>query len=228
MEEAFRNIETPEVLEAVQQPLGVGGIAARLELPEPDEPRHAGVGRLFMQMLEVAPKPGRDPLGDARFDPALRINQRVGAEPLDRRRGRQDGSRVTAGLDEPAHQALVRLRLLRFFAEPVSELTRRAARIEPESVQAAQLGKMLVPGLGPDRVVGEVVPVQVELASDEIHDGRRHELARSQQVARVAEHPQLQREAQLVAGPTPGPDVLQILVAQGVVAQQIRLALRQG
>ena len=32
MEEAFRNIEAPEVLEAVQQPVGVGGIAARLEL----------------------------------------------------------------------------------------------------------------------------------------------------------------------------------------------------
>ena len=47
VEEAFRNIEAPEVLEAVQQPVGVGGIAARLELPEPDEPRHAGVGRLF-------------------------------------------------------------------------------------------------------------------------------------------------------------------------------------
>ena len=30
----------------------------------------AVVGRLFEQMLEVAPKPGRDPLGDARFDPA--------------------------------------------------------------------------------------------------------------------------------------------------------------
>ena len=51
VEEVFRNIEAPEVLEAVQQPVGVGGIAARLELPEPDEPRHAGVGRLFEQML---------------------------------------------------------------------------------------------------------------------------------------------------------------------------------
>ena len=52
-------------------------------------------------MLEVAPKPGRNPLGDAGFDPAFRGDQRVGAEPLDRRRRRQDGSRVTAGLDEP-------------------------------------------------------------------------------------------------------------------------------
>lgn len=60
MEEAFRNIEAPNVLEAVQQPVGVGGIAARLELPEPDEPRHVGVGRLFEQMLEVSPEPGRN------------------------------------------------------------------------------------------------------------------------------------------------------------------------
>ena len=145
-----------------------------------------------------------------------------------RRRGRQDGSRAVAGLDEPAHQVLVRLRLFRFFSEPLDELTRRAAREGPESVQAAQLGKMVVPGCGSDRVVGEVVPVHVELASDEIHDGRRHELARSQQAARVAEHAQLQGETQLVVGASPGPDVLQVLVAQGVVAQQVRLALRQG
>ena len=50
-------------------------------------------------------KPGRDPLGDAGFDPAFRVDQRVGAEPLDRRRGRQDGSRATAGLDEPARRS---------------------------------------------------------------------------------------------------------------------------
>ena len=43
MEEAFRNIEAPDVLEVVQQPVG-----------------------------------------DAHLDPALRVHQRVGAEPLDR------------------------------------------------------------------------------------------------------------------------------------------------
>ena len=134
------------MFEAVQQPVGGGGIAARLELSEPDEPRHAGVDRLVEQMLKVAPKPGRDPLGDAGLrPPAFRVDQRVGAEPLDRRRGRQDGSRASAGLDEPADQVLVRLRLWRFFAEPVAELARRAAREGPESVQVAQLSKMLVP-----------------------------------------------------------------------------------
>ena len=108
---------------------GPSGFAIRsAELPEPHEPCHAGVGRLFEQMLEVAPKPGRDPLGDARFDPALRIHQCVGTEPLDRRRGRQDRSRVTAGLDEPAHQVLVRLCLFRFFSEPPPEKDRNPSR----------------------------------------------------------------------------------------------------
>ena len=59
VEEALREIEVPQVLEAVQQPVGGGGVAARLELPEPDEPRHPGVDRFVEQMLEFAPKPGR-------------------------------------------------------------------------------------------------------------------------------------------------------------------------
>ena len=226
MEEAFRDIEALDVLEAVQQPVGVGGIAVRLELPEPDEPRDAGVGRLFEQMLEVAPKPGRDPLGDARFDPALRVDQRVGAEPLDRRRGRQDGSRAAAGIDEPAHQVLVRLRLFPFFSEPLDELTRRTAREGPESVQAAQLSKMLVPGLGPDRVVGEVVPVQVELASDE---NPRRPAARTRPGGPGwrSTHSCRAKPSLFVAA-SPSPDVQKVLVAQGVVAQQVRVALRQG
>ena len=76
----------------------------------------------------------------------------------------QQGPLIVAAL-EPAHQVLVRLRLFRFVAEPLDELTRRAAREGPESVQTAQLGQMLVPGLGPHRVVGELVPVEVELAA---------------------------------------------------------------
>ncbi len=132
------------------------------------------------------------------------------------------------GLDEPPDQVLVRLRLRCFFVEPLDELTRRAAREGPESVQAAQLRQMLVPGLGPHRVVAELLPVQMELAADEVHDPRRNELARGQQAAWVAEDAQLQREAQLVTGTPPDPDVLQVLVSQSVVAQQVLLTLRKG
>ena len=139
-------------------------------------------------------------VADAAFDPAFRVDERVGAEALDRRRGRQDGPRAPAGLDEPPDQVLVRLRLRCFFVEPFDELTRRAAREGPEAVQAAQLRQMLVPGLGPHRVVAELLPVQVELAADEVHDRRGNELARGQQAARVAEDAQLQRDALRAAG----------------------------
>ena len=72
VEEALREIEALQVIEAVQQPVGVSGIAARLELPEPDEPRHAG-GKCFVeQMFQCAPKPGRNPLGDAGFESGVR------------------------------------------------------------------------------------------------------------------------------------------------------------
>ena len=124
---------------------------------------------------------------------------------LDRRRGRQDGPRAPAGLDEPPDQVLVRLRLRRFFVEPLDELTRRAAREGPESVQAAQLRQMLVPGLGPHRVVAELLSVQVELAADEVHDRRGNELAWGQQAARVAEDAQLQARSRACCGDAAGP-----------------------
>ena len=83
-----------------QQRLSDIAVAARPRQPEvagaervaQTKPRHVSVDRLFEQMFKVAPK--------ARAGPARRCglrsgrsasDQRVGAEPLDRRRGRQDG-----------------------------------------------------------------------------------------------------------------------------------------
>ena len=57
-------------------------------------------------------------------DPAFRVDQRVGAEPLDRRRGRQDGSRTPAGSRRTCGPGP--LRPWRFFAEPIRH--RRASR----------------------------------------------------------------------------------------------------
>ena len=62
----------------------------------------------------------------------------------------------------------------------VRSAVRRELLTEEVLALPAQFGKMVVPGLGPHCVVGELVPVQVELAADEIHDGRRHELPGSQ------------------------------------------------
>ena len=49
--------------EAVQQPVGVSGIAARLELPEPDERRHAGVDRFVSRCSSSRRSAGGTPLG---------------------------------------------------------------------------------------------------------------------------------------------------------------------
>ncbi len=49
--------------EAVQQPVGVSGIAARLELPEPDERRHAGVDRFVNRCSSARRSAGGTPLG---------------------------------------------------------------------------------------------------------------------------------------------------------------------
>ena len=123
---------------------------------------------------------------------------------------------MEAEINEPAHEIVVRPCQLRLFAEPVANLARRATREGSEPVQPAQLGEMLMPGLGSHRVVGEVVPGQVELATDEMYNGRRNELPRGQQAARIAQRAELQREAQLVAWAPPRPDI------------EGRLALRKG
>ena len=90
---------------------------------------------------------------------------------------------------EPADQVLVRLRLFRFFSEPLDEFTRRAAREGPEADRRRKFGKSA--RSSPSRSSWR--PMK--------SDGRRHELARSQQAARVAEHAQLQREASLLREP---------------------------
>ena len=98
---------------------------------------------------------------------------------------------MEAEINEPAHEIVVRPCQLRLFAEPVANLARRATREGSEPVQPAQLGEMLMPGLGSHRVVGEVVPGQVELATDEMYNGRRNELPRGQQAARIAQRAEL-------------------------------------
>ena len=70
---------------------------------------------------------------------------------------------------------------------------------------------MLVPGLGPHRVVDEFVPIQVEM---EINDGRRNELARSQQAAQGSGHAQLQPHADGVGG---GPSLLHDRAGAGLM-----------
>ena len=72
--------------------------------------------------IAVAARPRQPDVAGAERVAQVRVVCAGAAEPLDRRRGRQDGSRAPAGLDEPADQVLVRLRPWRLTAscaEPV-------------------------------------------------------------------------------------------------------------
>ena len=127
-----------------EQPVGVGGCCpARTASARRTASRRASTVS-SSRCSRSAPKSGRDPLGDAGFGPG------VPRRPARRRRsalGRRfacDGRPRRTCAPGPRSRS--------------PELTRRAAREGPESVQAAQFGKMLVPGLGPHRVVGEDGP----------------------------------------------------------------------
>ena len=227
-EETVRNSQPPHVVQSVQQPVSVCGVVPGFELPEPHEARHAVVDRLLEQAVQAVAQIRPDPLGDASFDTAFRVHECIRTQPLDRRCRWQDRVRAPALVDEPAYQVLVRACEFSLAPQTIADCARGTARERPEPVQPVQLGKVIVASFDPCRVVREVVPVEVKLAADEVHDRARHEFARRQQAPGITQDAQLQRETQLVAGPAPGGDVVQILIAQRVVAQQLRLALGQG
>ena len=80
------------------------------------------------------------------------------------------------------------------------------------------------------RITQHQVQAIVHATLHETPPGATHWSCRSMAKAAGVGRSTVQRiwDAQLVAGTPPGPDVLQVFVAQGVVAQQVRLALRKG
>src|SRR3546814_19192675 len=72
-----------------------------------------------------------------------------------------------------------------------------------------------------------IVAGQAELGRDEIRYLRRDQLARSEHPARVAQDAQLQREAKTIVGAPALADMPEILIAEGIVPQQLTLIDRQ-
>ena len=69
-------VETHDRVEAVQQPVGVGGISARLELPEPDEPRRAAIFRAS-RPTELRQEDDRRACSDATERPCDELTPRL-------------------------------------------------------------------------------------------------------------------------------------------------------
>src|SRR3546814_6345849 len=86
---------------------------------------------------------------------------------------------------------------------------------------------MLGPGLRARCMEECIVAGQAELGRDEIRYLRRDQLARSEHPARVAQDAQLQREAKTLVGAPELADMPEILIAEGIVPQQLTLIDRQ-
>ena len=88
-----------------------------------------GIDQLGTRLFQGAPKLGRNPLGDAGFDPPFGVDQRGGARAaLPASWSAGSSACAPADIDEPAHQVLVRARQRRLFVQPVAELKSRVAQ----------------------------------------------------------------------------------------------------
>ena len=123
-ENPFADVEALQVLETVEQTAGGGGVAPRLELPQPDETRRAVGHCLRQQPAQSRSGRGVEAARDSLLDPSLGGDQRGSAQPLDRCRRRQHGQCSPAFTDEPPRQVLVRARPLGLPIEPDFEAPR--------------------------------------------------------------------------------------------------------
>ena len=107
-EETIGEMEAPQVLQAVQQPVGIGAVAARFELPDPHEPRHAVIDRFVEQILKSQRSPGgsrdqRTCARDRRSTVPAPPLRRAGREPRAPRDPRRIGTRTTGAARRDAH-----------------------------------------------------------------------------------------------------------------------------
>ena len=84
----------------VEQAVGIGRVVPLLELPQPDEPACASIRAFAQQAVEACTHPVIKAGGNSGLDPALRRDQGIRTEPLNRRHARQDELPAAALLHE--------------------------------------------------------------------------------------------------------------------------------
>src|SRR3546814_6666048 len=89
----LRKIEPWKRCQSIHQPVSGCRICANLELSQPYEARDATIHRSLQQVSQILAQGWRDAMGDKILDPALGLNQRIGAKALDRRGAGKDRAR---------------------------------------------------------------------------------------------------------------------------------------
>src|SRR3546814_7469120 len=85
-----------------------------LELSQPYEARDATIHRILQQVSQILAQGWRDAMGDKILDPALGLNQRIGAKALDRRGDGEDRAGAATLRNEATGKILIRGRRLGF------------------------------------------------------------------------------------------------------------------
>src|SRR3546814_2497262 len=139
-------------------------------------------------------------MGDKILDPALGLNQRIGAKALDRRGAGKDRAGAATLRNEATGKILIRCRRLGFPSDPFAQIPCAPPRKGAIAVDSAKVRQMLVPGLLARGIEELIVAGQAELGRDAIRYLRRDQRARSEHPARVAQDAPLQREANTTGG----------------------------
>ena len=110
-------------------------------------------------------------MGDKILDPALGLNQRIGAKALDRRGAGKDRAGAATLRNEATGKILIRCRRLGFPSDPFAQIPCAPPRKGAIAVDSAKVRQMLVPGLLARGIEERREPAAVEVLRPAL---RRH------------------------------------------------------
>ena len=216
-----------QVFQAVQKAVHISRVPPDLELTQPDEARDRAA-RIFGQKgIEPRSHVIVQLTGDPDIDPPFSRDKRIRAKPLDDRDPRQNGLACPALLDEAPCQIRVRPSGFCGILKPGFQVPGAPPGEHLVTVDLAQDGQVLMPGLLAGGVAGQIVRPYPKLRGQKACDWQRDDLARRQQPPGISKGAELQRKTEAIVGAATGMDDLQIVVCQRVVAQHRGVIGRQ-
>ena len=176
-----------QVVEPRHDPLVARSTRCPGRAAQPAEPAQAPVRPRLAQGLQPPYLLARQVAGEAFGDRAIAVGHRGGAQALERRDRRDDDAPAAQLVAQAGGELEAAGRLDGGKIEPRLNLAARDTLKRPEAERPLQDGGVLVLGGLPDGVAAQRAGPDAKLLGDEGDGGRRDDLGRAQQPARVAQ-----------------------------------------
>ena len=173
-----RQVHLLQEFQPVEQAGGISRVLPHLELAQPDEPADLALDHFRKQAIEAGFQGIIQSVHDGAIDLAFRRDKRIRTEALDDGYTLKDGPGPAALIDKPAGQIMVGGRVLRLTRKPSLQLTCAVTGKHLETVELAEVVKMLLTGLTPSGVGKDLIPGHAQLGPNKPDDGLRDHLAR--------------------------------------------------